>query len=313
MRNFLRVLFGVGLPLALVTALLCLALAAAAVAAPSYHSNLADDPLVPRLGLADTVPTLTAPVSQPGCTTKLLGTNFSSRSGVQPRLIVLHYTVSKNVAGWSDVDAIRNYFNRSSTQASSHYLIDFEGNCELIVRESNKAWTQGNMNPHSVSIEFIAVGSERVWPEAGLRKGAKVVAAIAKRIGVPIRRGSAPACFVLLSGILDHDALGCGNSHTDVSPYFPWTKFMAYTKEAAAALVAPVVATPWKVRVDPVGDAKRITVWKGIKQPNVVTVRHAPATDGKEWEVVVDPNGPTDAKVVWRGKLYPVVTAGRLS
>lgn len=174
-----------------------------------------------------------ASVGEVGCRSMFLGTNFSSRNGSRPALLVAHYTVSPNLVGWGDALGIRSFFNRSSTQASSNYVIDREANCLYIVRESHKAWTQGAMNPWSISIEFISRGASEPFTEAQWRKGAAVFAASAKRWGIPIRRGSAPGCSVVRSGIVDHNMLGCGNNHFDISP-FPVSKLVRYAREAAS-------------------------------------------------------------------------------
>lgn len=197
----------------------------------------------------DSIPARAARATQQrGCRTSPVG-NYSSRAGARPALLVVHYTVSSNRAGWGDVDAIVRYFGTPSSQASSHWVIDFEGNCAYIVSEQSKAWTQGWFNPWSLSVEFIATGKETVWPEPALRKGALVFADAAKRWGIPIRPALVDGCKVVSSGITDHEALGCGNSHTDVKPYFPMAKFIRYVKEAAgpAAPRPPLVRRPYTV------------------------------------------------------------------
>lgn len=164
-----------------------------------------------------------ASFSQPGCSTRAVS-NFSARSGLRPGLIVLHYTVSPNRPGTSDVASIVVYFDNPRAQASSNYVIDNEGNCAYIVSELNKAWTQGNMNPASAcSFEVINTGSEATYigpPNGpGLRKLGRVVSDCAKRWGIPLRIGATNGCSVTLTGLVDHDSLACGNFHTDIRPY----------------------------------------------------------------------------------------------
>lgn len=196
------------------------------------HGDLRFGPEVEgeRMGGSKLAPLATP--SQPGCTTRLLSTNFNSRGGVRPSMFVLHYTVSANRDGLSDVEAIFNFFNRSSSQASSNYIIDAEGNCWLIVPETARAWTQGAFNSASISIEFIAIGSESTewWKRSdGLRKGARVVADSTKRWGIPVRFVNPVECTVT-AGITDHNRLECGNTHTDVEPNFPYARFMELVK-----------------------------------------------------------------------------------
>lgn len=200
--------------------------------------------------------TLAAPF-QRGCKTSPVR-NHSSRNGARPALLVAHYTVSPNRPGWDDVDGIVSYFDQSRSQASSSYVIDFEGNCAYIVSEATKPWTQGFFNPWSISIEFIATGTERVWPEAALRKGALVFADAAKRWGIPIQPAVTSGCKIVRAGITDHDALGCGNNHTDVKPHFPMAKFVRYVQEAAGPTPTP----------GPLSRPYRVCSWKPPAPPN---------------------------------------------
>lgn len=218
--------------------------------------------------------------SQRGCASREVR-NFSSRMGARPALLVLHYTVSRNRPGTGDVDAIVNYFNDPRAQASSQYVIDFEGNCAYIVQEQDKAWTQGFFNPWSISIEFIAVGDEPVWPEAGLRKGALVFADSAKRWGIPIRWASVDGCKIVRSGIIDHDALDCGNVHTDVTPYFPKGRFLQLVREAYGGGADPArryqvcswrkpMPKPACARAIRAGDAVELRLRRGHTRVSVV-------------------------------------------
>lgn len=163
--------------------------------------------------------TLAAP-EQAGCATRLVR-NYSSRNGRTPLLWVLHYTVSPNRPGLADMDAVAAWFNNPQSQASSHYLIDSEGHCYLLVPESQKAWTQATFNPVSISVEVINTGREPSYAgDAGLRKLARVIADSATRWRIPIRRGEVRGCTVVQSGIVDHDQLGqCGGGHRDIKPY----------------------------------------------------------------------------------------------
>ena len=181
--------------------------------------------------------TLAAP-EQSGCSTRLVR-NYSSRNGRTPLLWVLHYTVSPNRPGLSDMDAVAAWFNNPRSQASSHYLIDNEGHCYLLVPESQKAWTQATFNPVSISVEVINTGREPSYAgRAGLRKLARVISDSAARWRIPIRKGAVRGCTVVRSGIIDHDALGqCGGGHTDIRPYSVDTVIAAgrgYRAEVAA-------------------------------------------------------------------------------
>jgi hypothetical protein len=175
-----------------------------------------------ELAQRDDLPNVTpdAAPSQAGCSTSLVR-NYSSRRGVKPRLFVVHYTVSANRAGTGDVDAIVGLFNTPSFAASSHYVIDREGNCRYIVRESDKAWTQAAANPFAISVEVINSGREgTLISGAGKAKLARVIADSTKRWSIPLQTGAVSGCTATRAGIIDHASLGpCGGGHVDVNPY----------------------------------------------------------------------------------------------
>lgn len=157
--------------------------------------------------------------------------NFSSRNGQRVLLFCLHYTVSPNRPGWSDVFAIRDLFNRPSFGASSTYVGDFEGHFLRLMPETAKPWTQGNFNGRCVSIEIVATGAETPaqWQAAPLlAKGllAGLVRDSMRRNGLPLRFVDPEGCGVQSAGLTDHDHLECGNDHHDVSPGFPMTFFL---------------------------------------------------------------------------------------
>lgn len=168
------------------------------------------------------LPTAGAVQGFKGCVTRILPANYSSRPGVRPVWFVLHYTVSHNVAGWSDVNAIINLFSNPARQASSNFVIDAEGNCAYIVPIEAKAWTQAGGNPWSVSVEVIAYGDEDNYlGPAGWAKLRSVASQVSARTGIPLRRGSvAGGCVPGRAGIVQHKDFGlCGGGHVDITPF----------------------------------------------------------------------------------------------
>jgi hypothetical protein len=206
-----------------------------------------------ELAASDQLPIITpdAAPQQRGCTTKLVQ-NFSSRRGVRPRVFVLHYTVSANRPGTSDVYAIAGLFDRPSFAASSNYIIDNEGNCLYIVRESDKAWTQAAANPIAISVEIINTGHESTLAgTAGLQKIALVASDALKRWEIPVQRGRVSGCTVTRPGIIDHLSLGaCGGGHHDISPF------------SVASVIAAVEKTRVIVKPKPLAPVYSITAWK---------------------------------------------------
>lgn len=166
------------------------------------------------------LPTAGATSGFAGCRTSFVQ-NQSSRRGVRPTMQTLHYTVSPNRPGWSDVDAVVALFNRSSSQASSHFVIDSEGHCAYIVPIEAKAWTAAAGNPFSVQYEIIATGREARYLEpSGMAKLKAVVREVGRRTGIPFRQGAVSGCVPTRTGIVQHKDWGvCGGGHVDVTPF----------------------------------------------------------------------------------------------
>lgn len=173
-----------------------------------------------------------------GCRTSFVN-NQSSRGGARPQWQVLHYTVSPNRPGWSDVDAVVALFNRSSSQASSNFIIDSEGHCAYIVPIEAKAWTQAGANRLSVSYEIIATGREKTYlAAAGMAKLESVVHAVAKRTGIPLRHGDTNNCALGRAGLVQHKDFGiCGGGHVDVAPFNATAIIAALTAGSSAKAV----------------------------------------------------------------------------
>ncbi|HEV7642032.1 MAG TPA: N-acetylmuramoyl-L-alanine amidase [Gaiellaceae bacterium] len=158
-------------------------------------------------------------VAQRGCITRLV-VNYSSRNGVAPHAVILHYTVTRNITGWADNYAVIGVFNTPVYQVSSNYVYDAEGHCAYIVRETEKAWTQAAANPFSISFEVIDTGFERVYlPAKALAKLAMIISDVCYRWQIPVRLGAFVNGKLVRSGIMDHEQLGvAGGSHHDISP-----------------------------------------------------------------------------------------------
>jgi hypothetical protein len=173
------------------------------------------------------LPTAGATIEVPGCRTEFIN-SYSSRNGVRPTIFTLHLTVSHNVPGWADVNAIVNLFAHES--ASSNFVLDGEGHCAYIVPIEQKAWTQAAGNPFSISVEVIDTGSESVYlAPAGMRQLRVIARFVNKHAGIPIRLGQVSgACTPVRSGFVQHFDWGvCGGGHVDIRP-FPVPQIVAY-------------------------------------------------------------------------------------
>lgn len=173
------------------------------------------------------LPTGGATVEVPGCRTEFIH-SYSSRNGVRPTIFTLHLTVSRNVPGWADVNAIVNLF--AHEQASSNFVLDGEGHCAYIVPIEQKAWTQAGGNPFSVSVEVIDTGQESVYLQpAGMQQLRVIARFVNKQTGIPIRLGKVSGfCTPVRSGFVQHFDWGiCGGGHVDIHP-FPVPQIVQY-------------------------------------------------------------------------------------
>lgn len=195
------------------------------------------------------LPTAGAAASVPGCVTRFVA-NQSSRNGIRPQLFVLHYTVSYNRPGWSDVNAIVAMFDRPSVSASSHFVIDAEGNCAYIVPLERKAWTQAGGNSIGVSVEVVAYGNEtRYLDPAGYAKLGQVVRTVHARTGIPLRIGAVAGCGVGRAGIVDHFQGGtCWGGHHDIRP-FPFSAEVSRILGASTSSTATASLTKPERRI----------------------------------------------------------------
>jgi hypothetical protein len=248
-------------------------------AAREQQDTLAADDQLPI------VTPLAAP-EQRGCVTHLV-VNYSSRRGVRPRLFVLHYTVSPNRPGWDDVNAVVGEFNTPAFQASSNYVIDNEGHCAYIVRESDKAWTQAAMNPVSLSVEVINTGRESTYAgTVGLAKVALVVSDALKRWAIPVQLGAVSNGVVTRAGIVDHGMLGvAGGGHHDIAPFSVQAVIEAVKHERAleAAAHRPRPKPAWYTRALKLDPMWAWFAWRDHGRPAKLRPGNVPAKVPAAW------------------------------
>jgi N-acetyl-anhydromuramyl-L-alanine amidase AmpD len=198
-----------------------------------------------RLAAQDKLPLHLPDVArgQRGCITRLV-VNYSSRNGVAPHAVILHYTVSRNITGWADNYAIIGVFNTPAYQVSSNYVYDAEGHCAYIVREPNKAWTQAAANPFSISFEVIDTGFEKVYlPAKALAKLAMIISDVCYRWHIPVQLGAFVNGKLTRYGIMDHRMLGvAGGGHHDIAPRVRVNRREHFDNAAGIARVRQVIA-----------------------------------------------------------------------
>ena len=160
---------------------------------------------------------------------KRISPNRSSRSGVTPRLIVIHDTESPEREGKGDLVAIADYFANPAVQASSHVITDGDGLSARCVKDSEKAWHAAYYNSASLGIEQIgyASRSKAEWPDAQIKETARWVAKWSKAYEIPIRHVDPGS-----RGVVTHADLGSqGGGHWDPGPGYPLAKMLRYAKE----------------------------------------------------------------------------------
>ena len=157
--------------------------------------------------------------------------NYSSRGGTAVRLIVLH-----TAEGALTYQSLGNYFKSSSSGVSSHVGIDDTPNtCGEYVQRPGKAWTQGNANPYSVSVELCAFAK---WTPTDWSKHPQMLANCAQWIAeeaayfkIPIVRLTASQAQSGGKGVCQHVDLGsAGGGHWDCGPGFPMDQVITMAK-----------------------------------------------------------------------------------
>jgi N-acetyl-anhydromuramyl-L-alanine amidase AmpD len=177
--------------------------------------------------------------AMPHVTVRTEVTCQSSRNGAKIQLIVIHDTEGGNIPNSSrDLQGLADYFNRLSTQASSHVATDQDGNSARMVSDEAKAWHCSYYNSPSLGIEQIGFATDN-WrsraKDLQLRETARWIALWHRRYGIPIRRGLvSPDGRVLRTGVTQHRRLGnLGGAHHDVAVAYPMTKVLRYAKHYA--------------------------------------------------------------------------------
>jgi N-acetylmuramoyl-L-alanine amidase/Putative peptidoglycan binding domain len=136
-------------------------------------------------------------------------------------LIVLHSTEGQNVPGSAkDLQGLAAFFDRLSTQASSHVATDSDGQSARMVPDSRKAWTCAGYNSMSLNIEQIGFAAQGEWALAELKETARWIAYWHRHHGIPIRHSTS-------FGVCQHVDLGAaGGGHVDCGPGYPEEKVL---------------------------------------------------------------------------------------
>lgn len=161
----------------------------------------------------------------------------SSRNGARPQLIVLHSTEGQNVPdSAADLAGLAAFFDRLTTQASSHVATDSDGNSSRMVPDDMKAWTCAGFNPVSLNIEQIGFAAQKEWATAELRETARWIAYWSRKHNIPIREAAVMGGAVTRTGVIYHSALGAfGGGHSDPGAGYPLEKVLDYARDYLTA------------------------------------------------------------------------------
>jgi hypothetical protein len=138
--------------------------------------------------------------------------------GMRPQLIVVHATQGANLPGVRDLQGVGDWFDRLSTQASSHICVDDEGQSARFVADSRKAWHVSAYNSPALGGEQIGFTDKTHWTDAELHEMARWVARWSILHGIPIQKGQVrqDRVEVVTPGVVRHSELGVlGGNHFD--------------------------------------------------------------------------------------------------
>jgi hypothetical protein len=167
---------------------------------------------------------------------------YSSRnSGV--RLIVLH-----TAEGARTIESLGNFFANAANEVSSHAGADDKANTVgIYVERADKAWTQADANPYSVSLELCAFAawSTAEWDQHPhmLQNCASWIAEEAAAFDIPIVRLNPQQAQGGGRGVCQHIDLGSmGGGHVDCGNGFPMDRVLQMANGGAP--VVPPDAPP---------------------------------------------------------------------
>jgi N-acetyl-anhydromuramyl-L-alanine amidase AmpD len=175
----------------------------------------------------------------------LIPSPFHSARGTQKvRLVVVH-----TAEGASTVEALGAWFQKSSTQASSHAGID-DNRVETYVPYTRSAWTLRSGNAISDNVELCgwARWSREEWlsHDKMIRLTAAWIRGRCIARNIPIRKLTPAQVAGGQAGVIGHVDWTVGmrdGSHTDPGPKFPWDIVIDLAIHGDAPVPAPAATT----------------------------------------------------------------------
>lgn len=165
--------------------------------------------------------------------------NYNSGRLKAIRLIVIH-TMESNEAA-NTAENVAAYFAKSTTRASSHYLVDNNSTVQAVA-EKDTAWAAPGANADGIQIEQAGSANQgaAAWKDAYsaamLDRTARLIADIATRRGIPIRQLTNAQLAAGQKGIIGHvqaSQVYKLSTHTDPGSNYPWASVLAAAKKYA--------------------------------------------------------------------------------
>lgn len=147
--------------------------------------------------------------------------NYGERSGAKIDTVVIHTTEASlaSATNWFAMD----HAPSGQGPTSAHYTIGKDGTVVLSVPEDKNAFHAGDaaVNHRSIGIELEGAAADpATFTPQMMRALESLSAALVKKYGIPVRRGS-PG-FI---GHLDVPA-AAAKGKVDPGPHFPWASFL---------------------------------------------------------------------------------------
>lgn len=156
----------------------------------------------------------------------------SSRNNAHISLIVVHDTEGANLPGIADLKGLAAYFDKPTTQASSHVATDAEGQSARMVPDDRKAWHVAYYNSASLGIEQIGFATQKAWTVRQQKETARWLAYWSRKHGIPLQKGKVAADgLILRAGVVRHSELGnLGGGHHDPGEAYPLHQVLEYAR-----------------------------------------------------------------------------------
>lgn len=167
------------------------------------------------------------------------------RRGVQPRLIVIHCTVSREMG--TGAEAVANYFAAGTRRASAHRTCD-NNSTVISVKDEDTAFAAAGANQDGLHLELVGMPDQSTvewldpYSQAELFQAGLTVREWARDYGIPLR-------WLTVAEVADKNTKGLCTHH-DVSRAFPsvstghWDPGPNFPKDEALRIWTPDTPDP---------------------------------------------------------------------